>query len=125
MDNGSSEEDNVPNDKQTTNALHFLNRRDFYQIELDGNQCLYKKLVSEDRDGEPMFVNVRVNRVDVSMEIDTGTYATVISKKTLHDSLKRVKMNKTSENLRSYDSRTMHPVGKLSNLTVKFQGKSC
>lgn len=66
-----------------------------------------------------------VNSVKVNMETDTDTYATVISKKILKENFKAAKVTTTGVKLRGYDVKPMQPIGKLSNLTVEFQGKLC
>lgn len=124
-DEGDAE--NSPADEQTASTLNYIHRRDFYSIGVEDTTCkLSKKIVSGDRDdGEPMFVSVNVNGVDLSMEIDTGTYATVISERILNENFKNAKIVSTGINLRGYDGRAMQPIGKLSNLTVEFNGKIC
>ena len=95
------------------------------QIGFSSKHYINKKFVSGNREGEPIYVDVCVNDANVSTELDTGTYETVISEKILHNHFKNVNIFDTLTNLRGYDSTVMNPVGKLSNLNVKFRNKNC
>lgn len=127
LERDDDEAEDTSSDEQTTSSVHFVHRSDFYPLKIeDTTRKISSNFVSGDRDdGEPMFVGVSVNGTEVNMEIDTGTYATVISEKILKENFKNAKVTKTGVNLRGYDSRLMKPIGKLSNITVDFHGKRC
>lgn len=75
-------------------------------------------------DAEPMFVNISINERELNLEIDTGTFVTVISEKIFNDYFKDFKLTKTNQRLRAYDGKTLQPTGKMSNLTVEFNDKT-
>ncbi|EFN87973.1 hypothetical protein EAI_00158, partial [Harpegnathos saltator] len=72
----------------------------------------------------PMFIDICINEIKLNLEIDTGTFATVISEKIFNDYFKNFKLEKTNQTLKSYDGKTLEPFGKMSNLTVEFNNKT-
>ncbi|KAL7307756.1 hypothetical protein TKK_0000428 [Trichogramma kaykai] len=70
-----------------------------------------------------MKLKVKVNGKIVVFEIDTGTYETVISKKTKDSVFKNVNVTKVNKQLYCYDERAIKPLGSLENLRVFLDGK--
>lgn len=67
-----------------------------------------------------MFTTVNVNGKKINFEIDTGTYATVITEKTFNDYFKELKLVKSNHNLRAYGGHSLEPLGELFDLRVNF-----
>ena len=57
------------------------------------------------------------------MELDTGTYATVISEKYFNKLLKGHTLVKTERNFKVYGGSILQPIGKLTKLTVEFENE--
>ncbi|XP_048513423.1 uncharacterized protein LOC125501460 [Athalia rosae] len=128
LDKDNSDCEDVTDDEQASNDTHYISasdhRKDFYKLEFKNKAYVNKTFVSGDRDGEPMYVNVCVNDTDIKMEIDTGTYETVISEKILHEKFKKWNVCDTVVSLRGYDGTVMNPIGKLSNLKINLRNKT-
>lgn len=102
------------------------NQREFFYLGEHSKNFVGKQVTSgEDREGNPMFVNVKINKMNVRMEIDTGTFATVISEDYYNKNLKSIKLVKTERKLKTYDNSILQPIGKLCKLTVHFRNKQC
>ena len=132
---GSAEEGEV--------EIDLLKKMEFYKLELNENECkdesndiVYEKNtnvynisnksndVCKNENAEPMYINVIVNnKNNVRFEIDTGTYATVISKKIFDDHFRDLQIVRTNFNLKSYDNSTLQPMGKLADLEVNILNK--
>ena len=127
LDKDSSDNDDGADDDVSTTNYYIKDsshRKEFFKLDIDGKQYINKNFVSGDRYGEPMYVDICVNDTNVCMEVDMGTYETVISEKVLRDYFNNVNICDTLINLRGYDGTVMNPVGKLSNLNVKFRNKN-
>lgn len=91
---------------------------DFFNIQSDTVNTERKVNIK----AEPMYVNIEINNKLVQMEIDTGSYYSVISENTKNDLFKNAQMNSTNDALRGYDGRLFKINGELSNLKVNFLG---
>ncbi|XP_071642239.1 uncharacterized protein [Temnothorax longispinosus] len=105
----------VPETAPHCNEFHKLDLSDEYE---------YVKYVSGKDGAEPMFVDLTVNGTKVRMELDTGTYATVISEKCFNECFRMYKLVKTERNFKVYNGDTLKPIGKLTNLTVELESKT-
>jgi len=105
----------IPQTTPYCNEFHKLDLSDEYK---------HVKYVSGNDGAEPMFVDVTVNGTKVSMELDTGTYATVISEKCFNEFFRMYKLVKTERNFKVYNGDTLQPIGKLTNLTVELDSKT-
>ena len=72
---------------------------------------------------DPMFLNVLINSILLIMEMDTGTYATVISEKTKNTCLKGLELESTYNTLQGYTNEILKPLGSLANLNVRINNK--
>ncbi|XP_076284281.1 uncharacterized protein LOC143210894 [Lasioglossum baleicum] len=73
-------------------------------------------------DATPMFVDIMINDKKVELEIDTGTYATVFSKKFYDENFSDIEIAESHTELRTYGGHSLKPIGKLMDLNVKFNG---
>lgn len=71
----------------------------------------------------PMFVSIVINGIPLNLEIDSGTYATIISNQIYMEYFKNFELRSTSTNLKAYTGSSLQPIGKLNNLSVEFNGK--
>ena len=90
-------------DEDNTYATH-----DFFPLKdnnlKDSNYNLYKL------NADPMWLKVNINNVALSMEIDSGTYVTVISELTKNKLFAKLKINTTNAMLYGYDEKKLRPV---------------
>lgn len=70
-----------------------------------------------------MFVNVVVNGIDVKMEVDTGTYVSIISKETKDRLFPFLKIVEAKYKLKAYGKIPLEHEGTLDKLQVQFAGK--
>lgn len=104
----------------TDNSTTENNYVDFYSISAktdNANNCY--NLIRAD----PTFLDIEINGKVVSMEIDTGTYFTVVSEKCIDKYFKDCKLEKACTNLVNYEQSPMKPLGQLRNLKVKLKKK--
>lgn len=87
------------------------------------NNVKYNHAKTIELDATPMFVNVIINEKNIKMEIDTGTYATVFSKKFYDENFSNIAMQPTYSAVKTYDGHSLKPIGKLTNLNVKLNEK--
>ncbi|XP_011688266.1 PREDICTED: uncharacterized protein K02A2.6-like [Wasmannia auropunctata] len=97
-------------------------RDDFHKIELNDKRKCVRYACDRDN-AEPMFLNVNVNDIRVKMEVDTGTYATVISELGHNEFFNGYKIEKTVKELKTYDNKILKPIGKLENLVIEFDDR--
>ncbi|XP_017881808.1 uncharacterized protein K02A2.6-like, partial [Ceratina calcarata] len=72
---------------------------------------------------QPMFVTAKLNgRLDLVMEVDTGTYLTVLSEKDKNLYFPELVLEKPMLKLKSYGSVKLHPLGVLKELKVELNG---
>ena len=83
----------------------------------------FKYFVSGDRDGEPMYVCVKVNGMNINMEVDSGTFETVISEKICSDLFRNFKISKTHSKMNGYTGVVMRPIGVLNGLEIEFRNQ--
>lgn len=96
----------------------------FYCLQSELNSDMFYKAeqkCNSDCEGEPMYEIIIVNGMKIRMEIDTGTYVTVISEKLYESYFKNCKIEETGRKLKTCDEKTLTFLGKLTNLTVKFR----
>lgn len=67
-----------------------------------------------------MAVPVTINNKTINMEIDTGTYFTVMSEKFINNMFTDTRISYTSTRLLGYENNKMELRGKLRNLQVKL-----
>lgn len=79
---------------------------------------------AENVKADPMFINVAINGKEISMEIDTGVYATVLSEKVKNEFFKELKLVKTKHFLEDYVENVLNPVGSFENLSVMINNKT-
>ncbi|XP_058810395.1 uncharacterized protein LOC131675434 [Phymastichus coffea] len=126
---GSSEEEAEEDDAST----HSDHASTFYCLRDAEHDKVLKNVVNvkaeqkcyRDRDGKPMFVDVTINNIKIRMEVDTGTFVTVLSEKLYRKFFNSYKLVQTDRRLMAYDKNILLPVGKLLNLEVKINNKIC
>ena len=84
-----------------------------------------EKYVNFVEEAEPMYEKIIVNGKEINLEIDTGTYATIISEKMYNENFREFQICKTGTHLKAYDGKVIQPMGKMNNVTVNFKGKTC
>ena len=67
-----------------------------------------------------MHVELKVNGKNLDFEIDTGTFATVISEKMYIKHFIKSKITETKKDLRAYGGHAFVPLGELTDLEVTF-----
>ncbi|XP_036150440.1 uncharacterized protein K02A2.6-like [Monomorium pharaonis] len=124
----SSEEDSEDASSPEDKATSKRRSQDFYYFtaNVKNVQSEVHRLKTEqnglyDCMGAPMYENVEINDVNVCMELNTGTYATVISELYYNKYFKSCNIVKTERNLKTYDEKILQPIGKLTNLKVKYR----
>ena len=70
-----------------------------------------------------MNVKVNINGKNINFEIDTGTYASVISEKVYKENFVNIQIESTSKKLRTYGGHPLVPIGELVNLKAIFNDK--
>lgn len=110
-------QDDTKADQDPESNLHC---NDFNKIDFDDK---YVKYVSGNDQAEPMFLELIVNGIKLKMELDTGTYVTVISEKYFNKHLKGYTLAKTERNFKVYGNSILQPIGKLTKLTVEFENE--
>ncbi|XP_029162078.1 uncharacterized protein K02A2.6-like [Nylanderia fulva] len=100
---------------------------DFLNLELGGNSeestCGTIESSGDKVIAEPMYVNVAINGKSVNMEIDTGTYASIISRENKNKLLPTLEVKKLSKTLNAYDQTPLSHEGILQDLVVKLGKK--
>ena len=71
-----------------------------------------------------MFISVNINNKIIEMEIDSGTYYTVMSEEFVKKNFKNILITKAFTNLRGYEDNTMEPRGQLKDLKVTLNDKT-
>ena len=69
----------------------------------------------------PYQVQLKLNRMPVTMEVDTGTAVTLVPEKVKQSLFPKAKMDPQSINLRTYTIEHIAVVGKMV-VTVRYQG---
>ncbi|CAL1680913.1 unnamed protein product [Lasius platythorax] len=97
---------------------------------LDGSRRRKKKLsraivsnaeiINNNVRADPMYLNVIVNDTKLVMEIDTGSYATIISEKNKDKYFPSNEVKLTSNSLKAYGKVSLEHEGILDNLKVKL-----
>ena len=105
-----------------------LHEEDFWCLEISDlnnnkEEQEFKQTCSRDCEGNPMYEYMVINGIKIKMEIDTGTYATVISSVCHANYLRDCKIEKTERKLKTYDEKILQPIGKLTNLVVNFKNQ--
>ncbi|CAB0042928.1 unnamed protein product [Trichogramma brassicae] len=112
IDKEGSEQDS---DADEDAARSFENHHeDFYTLNIVENKFVNKHFVSGDRDGAPMYVDVLINDLNTRMEVDSGTYESVISNKIWREKFSNARLSDTPVELRGYDGTIMNPIEKRS-----------
>ena len=75
-------------------------------------------------EADPMFMKVSVNGKLITMEIDTGSYFTVMSEGFVTQNFKDEKVTKAETHLCGYENNSMEPRGQLENLTIALNGET-
>lgn len=69
---------------------------------------------------DPMYLNVIVNNVKLAMEIDTGSYATIISESDKNKYFPADEVKAVGNPLKAYGNVPLESVGSLENLEVQL-----
>lgn len=105
-------------DNRMTSAEKNLYYSDFYVV----RESNVNNEVNMCERADPMFINIEVDERLIAMELDSGTYYTVISEKDKNVYFPNYKVETTCNVLRGYDDRAYRIVGELSKLKVTFLG---
>ncbi|CAL1671787.1 unnamed protein product [Lasius platythorax] len=70
---------------------------------------------------EPI-VNVKINNIDVTMEVDTGAYVAAISKAMKEKTFPNLKIEKLNKSLNAYDKVKLEHEGIIKGLKVNING---
>lgn len=68
----------------------------------------------------PMYVILKINGKNIKFEIDTGTFAAVISEKTYKEFFDISTIMETDKDLRAYGGQSLVPLGELTDLEVTY-----
>ena len=123
--NSHNESENVNNDRinnKMENELSAATSNNIMkagELQGDWNSELYN--LASSTGTMPMYVMININGKDLNFEIDTGTFATVISEKIYIDFFKGLYITKTSKDLRAYGGQALVLLGELLNLKVTFR----
>ena len=71
-------------------------------------------------ESKPMFLEIKIGKSKLNMEIDTGTYVTIISEKTKNEFFPNLTMHPPDTNLMSYSKDRMKCLGMLTDVKVEF-----
>lgn len=125
IDKEGSDQDSDADEDAARSVRSFEDHHeDFYTLDIVENNFVNKHFVSGDRDGAPMYIDVRINDVNTRMEVDSGTYESVISNKIWREKFANAKLSDTPIDLRGYDGTIMSPIGKITKLKVTFRNKT-
>ncbi|XP_046752015.1 uncharacterized protein LOC124414903 [Diprion similis] len=125
--NKIEEDDDDDDDSEAKTSQYSTHREDFYQLETSQrkHECLHISGNGIKANVEPMYIGVGVNGKEINMEIDSGTYVTVISEYEKNKQFEDLNITKTSVKLRTYDNKELKPISKLTNLAVEFNNVKC
>ncbi|XP_048514943.1 uncharacterized protein K02A2.6-like [Athalia rosae] len=112
-------EDDITPGSATSDGDHY---DDFFSLRAKDNN-IDCKLVVNNIKADPMFVDVHLNGKKILMEIDSGTYYTVVSERLKAKHLQNWKIDKCNTNLYGYEHNEMQPIGQLKNLKVNFNNQ--
>ena len=94
------------------------NYLDFHSIgavdKVNSSNCARNNLVAN-----PMFIDAIISGKTVKMEIDSGTYFTVMSETFVNKYLSELEISKAITTLVGYENNAMEPRGQLKNLHIK------
>lgn len=79
---------------------------------------------TKSQSARPMHVLMTVNGIRMQLEVDTGSYVTVVSETTWSEMLGKCKLSYSDMTLKGYGGILLKPVGMLSNASVTFRGKT-
>ncbi|KMQ88944.1 hypothetical protein RF55_11491 [Lasius niger] len=117
--------ENTTKDEESEKAGNNLYGHDFFPLRIRNVHAQLNNMYADTngKDSEPMMIELFINRKKLPMEVDTGTFVTVISEKEKNENFANLEIKETSVYLRGYDSKVLEPIGKLENLTVAFKNK--
>lgn len=98
---------------------------DFFTLEADSDARTTRAGIVNmncNIEAKPIAMNVKVNGIKVNMEVDTGTYMSVISRETKDRLFPAIKINEISKKLNAYGKIPLEQDGFLDNLQVEFKG---
>ncbi|XP_043264008.1 uncharacterized protein LOC122404149 [Colletes gigas] len=102
---------------------------DFFMVRGDNKRKEWESIVgnigsiSNELKADPMYVNVIINDIKVKMEVDTGSYAAIISKYDKDRMFPSLGVKATYRPLKAYGKVPLEQVGELQNLNVKVGDK--
>lgn len=113
-------------DTEHNNSAEDDHTLDFFSLR--ENDCdAYINSTGKARDSnikaDPMLIDVKLNGKLISMEVDSGSFYSVISEKFKNENLKTWKIDKWYTNLFGYEQNVMVPIGQLKNLKVGLNNK--
>ncbi|XP_066585904.1 uncharacterized protein PF13_0277-like [Prorops nasuta] len=97
---------------------------DFYTINFEIDYSWQNDLTCNKIMAEPLFTEVKINDKVISMEVDTGTYVTVISENDKNKFFSDINLDNVNIILSTYGDKQLQPLGKLTNLKVQFNNQT-
>ena len=97
---------------------------DFYAMTIGEKISSNMKRSNVNMIADPMYLEVMINSKAIRMEIDTGSYVTVISKKDKDKYFPECKIEKSNMSLNAYGKIPLEQEGIINNLNVKLGKQS-
>ncbi|XP_071578069.1 uncharacterized protein [Temnothorax nylanderi] len=97
---------------------------DFYAMTIGERISGNMKRTNVNMIADPMYLEVMINGKAIKMEIDTGSYVTVISKKDKDKYFPECKIEKSNMSLNAYGKVPLEHEGMMDNLNVKLGNRS-
>ncbi|XP_071638445.1 uncharacterized protein [Temnothorax longispinosus] len=97
---------------------------DFYAMTIGERISGNMKRSNVNMIADPMYLEVMINGKAIRMEIDTGSYVTVISRKDKDKYLPECKIEKSNMSLNAYGKVPLEHEGIMNNLNVKLGKRS-
>ena len=121
-----TEETSEESDSDECNFFSIQQRNERSRVHsdtIDNKEKVYNQASESDSGLTPMNVKVNINGKNMYFEIDTGTYASVISQKVYKENSVNIQIESTSKKLRAYGGHPLVPIGELVNLKAIFNDK--
>ncbi|XP_046590198.1 uncharacterized protein LOC124293399 [Neodiprion lecontei] len=90
------------------------------KVKSNESNALYKHTSKQNVEATPMFILLNVNGINVYFEVDSGTYATVISKRIYDQYFSNLKLHNTTSELKAYCGQPQKPLGELIDVKIVF-----
>ncbi|XP_018403221.1 PREDICTED: uncharacterized protein LOC108780125 [Cyphomyrmex costatus] len=123
--NGREEEDEESasnfDSQSTVNELYTVYNE---ETPVQMNATIYNVGIPNDEIvAKPMFIQIKINNVNFSMEIDSGAYVTVMSKETKDCFFPNLEIKKLNKRLNGYGNVELEHDGVIDNLNVEYKNK--